>query len=47
MNQPWLTTKRLAGQRVGLEAGEEQHRLGDVLGRRELAVDGVLQHDAA
>jgi len=35
----------LTGQCVGLEAGEEQHRLGDVFGRGEFAVNRVLQHD--
>src|SRR5271170_614144 len=37
--------ERLAGQRVALEAGEKQHRLGNVFGGGELAVDRVLQHD--
>src|SRR5271156_5046215 len=37
--------ERLAGQRVALEAGEKQYRLGDVFGGGEFAVDRVLQHD--
>src|SRR5260370_32660184 len=37
--------QRLPGQRIRLERGEEQRRLGDVLDRGELAIDRVLEHD--
>src|SRR6516225_4808712 len=30
--------ERLAGQRVGLEAGQKEHRFGDIAGGREFAV---------
>ena len=36
--------KGLAGQRVRLRCCKEEHSLGDVFGRRELAVDGFPQH---
>src|SRR5262249_13067428 len=35
---------RLSRQRVGGKRGEEERRLGDVLDRGELAVNGLLQH---
>ena len=34
---------RLAGQRVGLERGEEQRHLRDILDRGELVVDRLGQ----
>ena len=42
--QPWLTKIDCAGQRVGLECGEQQRDLGDVLDRGELLVDGLGEH---
>ena len=35
----------LAGHHIGAGRGEEQDGVGDVVGGRELAVDGLLQHD--
>ncbi len=37
--------QRLTGQRIGLEGGEEERRLGDIRDRRELTIDGLLEHD--
>src|SRR5262249_17887372 len=36
---------RLPRQRIGVEAREKQGRFRYVLDRRELVIDGVLQHD--
>src|SRR6478672_7845329 len=36
---------RLAGERIGLEGGEEQRHVGDVLDRGELLVHRLGQHD--
>ena len=35
----------MAGQRIGREAGKKSGAPGDVVERRELAVDSLLQHD--
>mmetsp|Transcript_49009 Transcript_49009/g.115128 ORF Transcript_49009/g.115128 Transcript_49009/m.115128 type:complete len:426 (+) Transcript_49009:554-1831(+) len=35
----------LTGQRLGREAGKHQRHLGHIVGRRELTVDGFLEHD--
>src|SRR5579871_1019775 len=37
--------ERLSRERLRLERGEEYCGLGDVLSRRELAVDGLFEHD--
>src|SRR3546814_1697368 len=34
----------LPGQRVGLEGGERERDVGDVVDGGELAIDGVLEH---
>ena len=47
MNQPWLTTRDWPVSAFAVGGGEEEHRVGDVVGGGELAVDGVLQHDAS
>src|SRR5262249_60735362 len=39
--------ERLAREGVRLECGEEQRSLGDVLHRRELAIDGLFEHHIA
>src|SRR5262245_22344882 len=36
---------RLAGERIGLERGEEQRHVGHVLDRCEFLVHGLCQHD--
>jgi len=44
MNPPWLTPSDWPVS--AFEGCEEQRGLGDLLDGGELAVDGVLEHDA-